>query len=172
MHQDQDPEWFWLAEHQGLIAMASVGHRVMTRIRRFDAAFARIPENAVMLFVRIVAAQIFWASGRSKVDGWFSMRPEIVDLFRDEYALPLIPPEIAAPMATVAEHALPILLVIGLFTRFGALGLVVMTLVIQFFVYPDAWWPQHSLWMALLLVILWRGAGGWSFDRFVLPSGR
>jgi putative oxidoreductase len=137
-------------------------------IRRLDAPFAKIPEAAVLLFVRVAIGHVFWASGRSKVEGLFTMRPEIVDLFRDEYALPLIPPEIAAPMATVAEHVLPVLLIAGLLTRFAALGLVVMTLVIQFFVYPDAWWPTHSLWLALLTVILWRGGGAWSLDRFVL----
>jgi putative oxidoreductase len=137
-------------------------------IRRLDAPFAKIPEAAVLLFVRVAIGHVFWAIGRSKVEGLFTMRPEIVDLFRDEYALPLIPPEIAAPMATVAEHVLPVLLIAGLLTRFAALGLVVMTLVIQFFVYPDAWWPTHSLWLALLTVILWRGGGAWSLDRFVL----
>jgi putative oxidoreductase len=137
-------------------------------IRRLDAPFAKIPEAAVLLFVRVAIGHVFWASGRSKVEGLFTMRPEIVDLFRDEYALPLIPPEIAAPVATVAEHVLPVLLIAGLLTRFAALGLVVMTLVIQFFVYPDAWWPTHSLWLALLTVILWRGGGAWSLDRFVL----
>ncbi len=141
---------------------------MLKMIQKFDHALARIPEAAGLLFVRIAAAQIFWSSGRSKMDGWFTMRPEIIDLFRDEYQLPLIPPEIAAPMATISEHILPVLLVLGLFSRFAALGLVAMTLVIQFLVYPDAWWPQHSLWVALLLVIVIRGGGAWSVDRYVL----
>jgi putative oxidoreductase len=145
---------------------------MLNLVRRLDAQFAKIPEAAALLFVRVAIGHVFWASGRSKVEGLFTMRPEIVDLFRDEYALPLIAPEIAAPMATIAEHVLPVLLIAGLFTRFAALGLVVMTLVIQFFVYPDAWWPAHSLWLALLTVILWRGGGAWSLDRFVLtPRG-
>lgn len=143
---------------------------MLTMLRRLDARLARVPGAAVLLFVRIAIAQIFWSSGRSKMDGWFVMRPEVVDLFRDEYALPLIPPEIAAPMAAMAEHLLPILLVAGLFTRFAALGLVAMTLVIQFLVYPDAWWPAHSLWLALLMTLVWQGGGAWSLDRFVLPG--
>jgi putative oxidoreductase len=138
--------------------------------RRFEALAARLPEAAVLLAVRIAAAQPFWASGRSKVEGWFTFRPEVVDLFRDEYRLPLIPPEIAAPLATVAEHGLPLLLVLGLFSRGAALGLFVMTLVIQFLVYPDAFWPVHSLWFALLLVVLWRGGGAWSLDRMLTAS--
>lgn len=135
--------------------------------RRFEALTARLSEPAVLLAVRIAAAQPFWASGRSKVEGWFTFRPEVVDLFREEYRLPLIPPEIAAPLATVAEHGLPLLLVLGLFSRGAALGLFVMTLVIQFLVYPDAFWPVHSLWFALLLVVLWRGGGAWSLDRML-----
>lgn len=139
--------------------------------RRFEMLAARFPEAAVLLAVRIAAAQPFWASGRSKVEGWFTFRPEVVDLFRDEYRLPLIPPEIAAPLTTVAEHVLPLLLVLGLFSRGAALGLFVMTLVIQLLVYPDAFWPVHSLWFALLLVVLWRGGGAWSLDR-LLPAGK
>lgn len=136
--------------------------------RKADALLGRLlPEGLVLLFVRIVAAHPFWASGRSKVEGLFSMRPAVVDLFRYEYDLPLIPPEIVAPMATVAEHALPILLVLGLFTRFAALGLIVMTLVIQFLVYPDAWWTVHSLWMGLLLILVARGSGPLAIDRWL-----
>jgi putative oxidoreductase len=139
--------------------------------RRFEMLAARLPEAAVLLVVRIAAAQPFWASGRSKVEGWFSFRPEVVDLFRDEYRLPLIPPEFAAPLTTLAEHVLPLLLVLGLFSRGAALGLFFMTLVIQLLVYPDAFWPVHSLWFALLLVVLWRGGGAWSLDR-LLPAGK
>ncbi len=145
---------------------------MLSLFKTIDATLGRLPEAAVLLFVRIAVGHVFWASGRSKMDGWLTMRPETIDLFRDEYQLPLIPPEIAAPMAAAGEHILPVLLVLGLFTRFSALGLVVMTLVIQFLVYPDAWWTQHSLWLALLTVILWRGGGGWSLDRFVSKSGR
>ena len=145
---------------------------MLNMLRVIDSSLARLPEAAVLLFVRIAVGHVFWSSGRSKMDGWFTMRPETIDLFRDEYQLPLIPPEIAAPMAATGEHILPILLVLGLFTRFSALGLVGMTLVIQFLVYPDAWWPQHSLWLALLTVILWRGGGGWSADRFLTKTAR
>lgn len=134
-----------------------------TLYAKFDGLFARIPEAIVLLFVRVVAAQPFWSSGRSKVEGLFEMRPIVIDLFRDEYGMPW--PEITAPLATVAEHALPILLVLGLFTRFAALGLLVMTAVIQIFVYPEAWWTVHSLWAGLLLVLLARGGGAIALDR-------
>jgi putative oxidoreductase len=85
-------------------------------------------------------------------------------LFREDYKVPLVPPEIAAHLATYAEHLLPILLVLGLFTRLSALGLLAMTAVIQIFVYPDAW-PTHLSWAALMLYLAGRGAGGLSLDR-------
>ncbi len=146
--------------------------RLPQPLAAIDRTMAQMPEAALMLFVRIVTAHVFWASGRTKVDGWFDLRPEIVDLFRDEYRLPLIAPEIAAPLAAIAEHGLPILLVAGLLTRYAALGLIAMTLVIQFIVYPEAWWPQHSLWLALLLVIGWRGGGQWSLDQIAFRDRR
>ena len=143
---------------------------MLTLYRRFEAQLARIPEALVLLFVRIVAAHPFWASGRTKVDGLFTLRPEAVDLFREEYNLPLISPELAAPLTMVAEHVLPALLVLGLLARFSALGLIVMTLVIQFLVYPDAWWPVHSLWLGLLLVIVQRGGGTLALDRLLVTK--
>lgn len=145
---------------------------MLNLIRTANEWFGRINESALLLFVRIAAGHVFWASGRTKVDGWVTLRPETIDLFRDEYRLPLIAPEVAAPLAALAEHALPILLVLGLFTRFAAVGLIVMTLVIQFLVYPDAWWAQHSLWLGLLLVILVRGPGGLSLDRWVIGTAK
>jgi putative oxidoreductase len=144
---------------------------MLTLYRRFDSNLARLPEAAILLAVRIAAAQPFWASGRSKVEGWFDLRPEVIDLFREEYRLPFIAPEFAAPLTAVAEHLLPMLLVLGLFTRGSALGLFVMTMIIQLFVYPDAFWPVHSLWFALLLVLLWRGSGKLALDRW-LPGAR
>jgi putative oxidoreductase len=137
---------------------------------RLNALFGRLPNDLVLLFVRIVAGHVFWASGRTKVEG-FALKPITVDLFRDEYALPLISPELAAYAATIAEHALPVLLLVGLATRFAAAGLVVMTLVIQFLVYPDAWWPQHSLWLGLLLVIVAQGPGRISVDQWLGRRG-
>ena len=86
------------------------------------------------------------------------------ELFRTEYKLPLIPPELAAHLAAYAEHLFPLLLVLGLATRLSALALLSMTLVIQVFVYPDAW-PTHLSWAALALYLLGRGAGRWSLDH-------
>jgi putative oxidoreductase len=136
-----------------------------------NALFQRLPDALVLLFVRIVVAHVFWASGRTKVDGVLTLKPITVDLFRDEYALPVIPPEIAAYLATYAEHLLPALLVLGLCSRLAAAGLAVMTLVIQLLVFPDAWWPQHSLWLGLLLIIIATGPGKLSADSLLARRG-
>ncbi len=85
-------------------------------------------------------------------------------LFREEYKVPILAPELAAHLATYAEHLLPVLLVLGLFTRLSALGLLGMTAVIQVFVYPDAW-PTHLTWAALALYLAGRGAGAASLDH-------
>ena len=69
-------------------------------------------------------------------------------------------------LATLAEHALPVLLVLGLGTRFAALGLLAMTAVIQIFVYPSAW-QTHGLWAACLLALIAEGPGRWSLDHWL-----
>jgi len=137
-------------------------------IRSVDRRFARVPEAAVLLFVRVVAGHVFWAAGETRrADGtWFGLKDGQVDLFRDEFLMPF--PAIVAPVTMAMAHLLPILLVLGLFGRFAALGMVVMTLVIQLFIYPDAWWTEHSLWLGLLLTIMVRGPGTWSLDRWVI----
>ncbi len=95
-----------------------------------------------------------------------SLAPSTVDLFRDEYRLPLVPPELAAPMAAFAEHLFPVLILLGLATRLSATALLVMTLVIQLFVYPDAY-ATHGTWAAVLLYLMLRGPGRFSLDHFV-----
>lgn len=125
-----------------------------------------LPESLLLLIARLGAAAIFFLSGRAKVEGWFTITDGTFDLFATEYALPLIPPHIAAYAATISEHLFSILLVLGLCTRGAALGLLGMTLVIQIFVYPDAW-PTHLSWMGLLLPLLAKGAGAWSLDRLI-----
>jgi putative oxidoreductase len=113
---------------------------------------------------RIAIGAIFFLSGRTKVEGFLSVTDGAYTLFREEYKVPLIPPEIAAHIAAYAEHLFPILLVLGLFTRLSALALLGMTAVIQIFVYPDAW-PTHLSWAGLLLYLVGRGAGPLSLDH-------
>lgn len=129
----------------------------------------RIPDSAVALTARLGIAAIFFMSGRTKVDGLLTVNDTAYLLFAEEYRVPLLPSDLAAHLATYAEHLLPILLVLGLFTRLSALGLLVMTLVIQLFVYPDAW-PTHLSWAAILLYLLARGGGAWSLDRLLKIS--
>lgn len=132
-------------------------------IRKINSKLARLPWDAAALALRIFPAAVFFASGQTKLDGW-----RIADstwfLFQHEYALPLIPSDIAAVAATVAEHVLPALLVLGLCTRLSALGLLAMTAVIQIFVYPGAW-QTHGLWAACFLALIAAGPGRLSLDR-------
>lgn len=126
----------------------------------------RLVDAATLLFVRVAFAGIFWRSGETKVvEGtWFKVKPEGYDLFSTDFSGVPLQPHLAANLANAAEHIFPILLVLGLATRFSAAALLIMTLVIQFFVFPDAWWPVHSLWVALALVLIVRGAGLISID--------
>ncbi|MEO7654337.1 MAG: DoxX family protein, partial [Sphingomicrobium sp.] len=130
---------------------------------------SKVSEGVALLFLRVAFAGIFWRSGRTKVEegSWITISDTTATLFSEEYAGVPLPPEFAAVAATTAEHLLPILLVIGLATRFSAVALLIMTLVIQFFVYPDAWWTVHSLWVAMALVLIARGGGLISVDRWL-----
>jgi putative oxidoreductase len=152
-------------------------------IDRAIALMARIPHSPVALIGRFAIAGVFWRSGQTKVEGlavdivegrfelgWPRLSATAVELFRDEYRLPVLPPELGALLAASAEHVLPILLLVGLGTRFAALGLLVMTLVIQLLVYPGAW-PVHGTWAAVLLWLMMRGAGVVSLDHFFKRRG-
>jgi putative oxidoreductase len=127
-----------------------------------------IPPSALLLLARVSVASIVFLSGRTKVEGMFTIKAATYQLFEYEYALPLIPPETAAQVATVSEHLFPLLLILGLGTRLSALALLGMTAVIQLFVYPSAW-PTHLSWAALLLPLVARGAGAISLDRVLAP---
>jgi putative oxidoreductase len=116
------------------------------------------------LTARVAVAAIFFLSGRTKVDGLLTVNDTAYTLFRDDYKVPLLPPEFAAHLATYAEHLFPILLVLGFATRLSALALLGMTAVIQIFVYPDAW-PTHLTWAGLMLYLIGRGAGPLSLDH-------
>lgn len=128
-------------------------------------------EAIMLLFVRISLAGIFWRSGRTKVieNTWIMLSDNTKTLFETEYAGVPLPSELSARLALGAEHVLPILLVLGLGTRLSALGLLGMTMVIQIFVYPEAWWQVHIIWVALALVLIVRGGGKLSLDS-LLPA--
>jgi putative oxidoreductase len=115
---------------------------------------------------RLGIAGVFFLSGRTKVDGLLTVNESAYALFRDEYRLPLLPPELAAHLAAYAEHLFPILLVLGLCTRLSAFALLMMTAVIQVFVYPMAW-ATHLSWAGLLLYLVARGGGKMSADHWL-----
>jgi putative oxidoreductase len=151
---------------------------VAALLRSIDL-FERVPDTLIALLGRFSIAAVFWKSGQTKVEGFAidivsgeftlgmpRLSDSVVGLFRDEFRLPIIPPEIAAPMAAFAEHLFPILILIGLATRFSALALLVMTATIQIFVYPDAY-PTHGVWAAVLLYLVARGPGALSVDHFI-----
>jgi putative oxidoreductase len=132
------------------------------------ARFAKrlLPEDLLLLVARFGIAAIFFLSGRTKVEGLLTITDSAYELFRTDYALPLVSPEIAAHAATYSEHFFPILLVLGIATRPAALALLGMTTVIEVFVYPDAW-PTHLSWAGLLLPLIAKGGGAWSLDRLL-----
>lgn len=150
-----------------------------TTARWLDA----IPYSLIALFLRIVAAHPFFVSGQTKIEGLtiggeifgldlsFQIPAAIRDatfaLFADEYKLPLISPTVAAYVGSAVEFILPLLLFIGLLTRLSAFGLLMMTMVIQIFVYPDAWWTVHAYWTAILIVLIARGPGAISLDHLL-----
>lgn len=160
-------------------ANTSAMYAATTPIHRLVAAFSRIPHDLVALVARLSLAATFWLSGQTKIEGLVldpiggevrlgvpRLSENAVDLFRYEYGLPLIPPEIAALLAATAEHVLPLLLVIGLATRLSAFALLLMTLVIQLFVYPAAW-ATHGVWAATMLWLMALGPGALSLDRLL-----
>jgi putative oxidoreductase len=143
------------------------------------ALFGRIPDALIAFVGRFSIAAVFWKSGQTKIeglaidfiDGTYTLGlPKLADsavaLFQDEYALPLLPPTLAAVMAALAEHVFPILILLGLATRFSALALLGMTLVIQIFVYPGAY-PTHGVWAAVLLYLVAKGPGILSIDHWI-----
>jgi putative oxidoreductase len=152
------------------------------------AFFNAIPYALIALFLRIVVARPFFVSGQTKIEGPTigreilsydltmtiptSLRDVAIDLFADEYKLPFVSAEHAANLTAVLEFVLPVLLVVGLMTRLSALGLLAITLVIQIFVYPDAWWTAHAYWAALLLVLIAQGPGAISLDHLLFRRAK
>lgn len=129
----------------------------------------RIPEAIAFLLLRVALAGVFWRSGQTKVveGSILQIDPIQYDLFASEFSGLPLDPAIAVPLTTYAEHLFPILLLVGLATRLSAAALLVMTLVIQIFVFPDAWWPVHSLWAAIAAILIVRGGGLFSLDAIL-----
>lgn len=151
---------------------SSAGHRrpVAPRTPGLEARLARwIGHDLLALCARLSMAAVFFQSGRTKVTGLLSVSDTAIGLFEDEYHLPWISAELAAHLAAYAEHLFPLLLLVGLGTRFSALALLGMTAVIEVFVYPAAW-PTHLTWATALLYLLGRGGGTWTLDHWLVPD--
>lgn len=126
----------------------------------------RIPYSLVALVARFAVAAVFWRSALTKVDESFQVKSTTFFLFKEEYKVPIIPPDMAAYLATYQELIGAVLLVIGLATRLTALSFIGMVAIIQVFVYPSGW-PEHLLWFALLFLLVARGPGAISVDHLI-----
>ncbi len=129
------------------------------------ALLERFPLALFQLLFRVCIGAVFWNAGLTKIASWQTT----LTLFRDEYQVPVLPPELAAYMATTIELTCPVLLFLGLATRLATLPMLGQALIIQIFVYPESW-IEHLTWAALLLFILTRGPGPISLDRFIAPT--
>jgi len=134
-------------------------------VRRIIAECERISYSFIALTARIFPAAIFWRSGQTKVEG-FAIKGTAILLFQEEYKLPFVSPWLGAHLAAIAEHVFPVLLVLGLATRFSAFSLLVMTAIIEMFVYPYAW-PTHGTWAACFILLIARGPGTSSLDHLI-----
>lgn len=148
-------------------------------ILRAIALLEKIPHSLIAFIARFSIAAVFWKSGQTKVEGlaidlidgtfelgWPRLADSTIPLFQSEYNLPLLSPEFAAHMAAFAEHVFALLILLGLATRFSALALLGMTLIIQLFVYPAAY-PTHGTWAAVLLYLMATGPGRLSIDHLI-----
>lgn len=156
-------------------------------IDSFVSACAFIPYALVALALRLVMARVFFLDGQTRIDGprlpltvqdWLpgvdfsvvlpmQVKAETFTAFLVQYPPLPVPPVLAAYLLSYAEFLLPVMLVIGLGTRFAALGLLVVTAMIQVYVMPEALWSTHIYWAALLLLLLSRGAGQMSLDHVI-----
>jgi putative oxidoreductase len=133
-----------------------------TRIAETLTWLGRFPRSLQQLLFRLAVGSVFLKAGLTKIASWEST----VALFRDEYQVPVLPPEIAATLASTFELGCSTLLILGLGTRLAALPLIGMIAVIQLFVYPNAW-AEHLTWGSILVAVLTRGAGAASLDRLL-----
>ncbi len=150
---------------------------LVSAVKKALSIMERLPASVGAFIARFSIAAVFWKSGQTKIEGfsidiiegrfdlgWPALSETAVFLFEEEYALPFVSAEFAAPLAALAEHVLPLFILIGFATRFSALGLLIMTLVIQIFVYPSDY-ATHGVWAAALLCLMSHGAGKFSVDH-------
>jgi putative oxidoreductase len=132
------------------------------RVESVLGALSRFPAAILQFLLRLSIAAVFWHSGMTKIASWDTT----IALFRDEYVVPILPPELAASLAATVELACPVLLMLGLATRLATLPMLSMTFVIEVFVYPEQW-IEHLMWASILVLILTRGPGALSVDHLL-----
>jgi putative oxidoreductase len=132
------------------------------RVASLLALLERFPLALLQLLFRLSIAAVFWSSGLTKLASWQTT----IVLFRNEYKVPLLPPELAATLAASVELTCPVLLVLGFASRLATLPMLGMTFVIETFVYPEDW-VEHLGWASFLLFILTRGPGPISLDQVI-----
>jgi putative oxidoreductase len=142
----------------GAPSAAPLGFRA--RWAALTAFLQRLPLSLIQLLFRLAIAGVFLKGGLNKTANWMLT----VQLFADEYQVPVFSPETAAALSVTFELGCSILLVLGLATRLATLPLLGMLAVIQTFIYPHSW-SDHLTWGAILLFLLTRGAGAISLDR-------
>jgi putative oxidoreductase len=142
---------------------ATFGERtgLAIRLHQAIALLGRFPPSILQLMFRVAIAAVFWSSGLTKIASWDTT----IALFRDQYMVPLLPPEIAAVISATIELSCSALIVVGLATRLATLPLLGMTFVIEVFVYPE-YWTQHLMWASVLLFLLTKGPGVFSLDHY------
>ena len=137
-------------------------HKFAALAVRIRALLQAIPFSLLILVARVATFSVFFRSGLVKLADWNAT----LSLFQNDYNVPVLPPEVAAVMAAGMELGLSSLVLVGLFTRLSALGLLGMVAVIQTFVYPMAW-PDHIQWLAFMIFIICRGPGVFSLDHLI-----
>jgi putative oxidoreductase len=143
-------------------AQNAQGNIVVLTYRKLLGVADGLPLSIVQLMSRVAVAHVFWNSAQSKLASWQTT----LQLFTMEYHVPLLPPDIAAPLATATELTGSVLIFLGLLSRLGSLALLGVTATIQLFVYPENW-GEHLVWASLLLLIVFRGPGKISLDHLV-----
>ncbi|WP_372828520.1 DoxX family protein [Polaromonas sp.] len=163
----------------GNAATGGLVSRLTALIQSVHGLMGELPNTLLAFIARFSIAAVFWKSGQTKIEGLAidivsgtftlgvpRLSENAVFLFKEEYKLPVLSPELGAALAALGEHILPIFILLGLATRLSALGLLGMTMVIQLFVYPGAY-ATHGTWAAVLLYLMAHGPGKLSIDAWI-----
>jgi putative oxidoreductase len=141
---------------------------IKTLADRGIALADKIPDSLVSLMARVAAGSVFWRSGQTKIEG-LQIKDSTFFLFQEEYMVPLVPPDLAAYVASISENVFSVSLIVGFAARLSAAWFLAMTAVIQILVYPGGW-PEHLLWATALVVVIARGPGAVSLDHLLFRT--